>query len=91
MGKEFGIESYEGGKESEGWSLFELGSGVLVASVSAYIACMTIPQTDNYIATNVAPKIAGSLILWSRLGYGLMVSAAGTGAAWAAGYLQKKI
>jgi hypothetical protein len=69
----------------------ELGSGILVAAASAYIMlARIIPQTDDYIATNTAPKIAGDLMLWSRLGYGLIVSAAGTGAAWATERLQKK-
>lgn len=49
-----------------------------------------IPQTDAYLAAKVAPEVAGNLILWSRLGAALIVSAAGTGGAWVTGRFQKK-
>lgn len=89
MSAELHNESGEGGQK--GLTPLELGSGILVTAASAYIMfAHVIPQTDAYIAENIAPEITDNLILWSRLGAALMVSAAGTGGAWVAGRLQKK-
>jgi len=90
MSAELHTEDNEG-NEVGGLSLLELGTGVIVAVASAYITIAHIlPQTDAYIAANVAPKIAGNLILWSRLGAALIASSAVNGAVWVvAGRLAK--
>lgn len=66
----------------EGLSVLELGSGILVIVATAHIMIAhAIPQIDNLVATN-APEIAGSLMLWGRVGAALVSSAAGAGTAW---------